>query len=122
APVTVEIAPLAHPHRRHVELVGDDPEVRPEREPDLLGRGQLIRDRVERTVEGDGTLAQCLVEQVLLRVDVGVDRALLYTHRLGQVADRGAVVPLLGEQPRGLARQLVSTCRHATVYTLTIGR
>ena len=47
-----------------------------------------------------------LVEQVLLRLDVRVERALLDAERLGDLADRGAVVALLartGARPGGSA-------------------
>ena len=84
-------------------MLGHDPQVGSEREPDLLRRRQLFGDRVERTVEGRGAVAHRLVEEVLLRLDVGVERALLDAHRLREVADRGAVVALLGEEPSGLA-------------------
>src|SRR5262245_50903178 len=77
-----------------------------QREPDLLGRRQPVRDRVERGVERVGAFPHRRVEQVLLRRDVRVQRALLDAHRLREVADRGAVVALFGEQPRGLSGQL----------------
>ena len=54
-------------------------------------------------MEGDRAVVRDLPEQVGLRVDVGVERALLDAHRLGQVADRRAVVALLGEEPGRLA-------------------
>src|SRR6185437_2134597 len=53
-----------------------------------------------------------LVEQVLLGLDVGVQRALLEAHRLGEITDRGAVVALLGEESRGLPGQLGATRAH----------
>jgi hypothetical protein len=53
-------------------------------------------------VEGLGPLAHRLVEQILLRIDVGVERALLDAQGFGQVADRRPVVALLGEEPRSL--------------------
>src|SRR6266516_3357087 len=59
-----------------------------------------------------GAFGHRLVEQVLLRADVRVERALLHAHRLGEVADRGAVVTLLGEQSRRLAGQFVSARGH----------
>ena len=98
-----EVAPLAHEDRRDVELLGDDAQVTPEREPDLLRRRQLVGNDVERGVERGGALAHRLVEEVLLRRDVRVERALLNAHRLRQVADRGPVVALLGEEPGRLA-------------------
>ncbi len=52
-------------------------------------------------MEGLGTLARDLPEQVGLRLDVRVERALLDAERLGEVADGRAVVALLGEEPGG---------------------
>ena len=66
-------------------------------------------------------LAHRLVEQVLLAVDVGVERALLDADRVGEVADRRAVVALLGEEPGGLARKLLAAA-HGTLRILTIVR
>jgi hypothetical protein len=54
-------------------------------------------------VEGLGALAHGLVEQVLLRVDMGVERALLHAERLGEIADRRPVVAALGEEAGGFA-------------------
>jgi hypothetical protein len=42
------------------------------------------------------------VEKLLLPLDVGVQRALLDAESLGEVADRRAVVPLLGEEAGGM--------------------
>jgi hypothetical protein len=75
-------------------------------EPDLLGRRRLVRDRIEPGVEGACPFRHGFVEQVLLGFDVRVERALLDSHRFGQVADRSAVVALLGEEPSGLPSQL----------------
>jgi hypothetical protein len=77
--------------------------MRAEREPDLLGRRQLVRNGVEACVERSSPVAGHLPEEVGLGIDVGVERALLDTHGLGEVADRGAVVALLGEEPGRLA-------------------
>jgi hypothetical protein len=52
-------------------------------------------------VERLGALAGDLPEQVDLRLDVGVEGALLDAERLGEVADRGAVVALLGKEAGG---------------------
>src|SRR4029450_2181252 len=93
----------------------------PQREPDLLGRRQLLRDRIERGVERVSALTHRLVEQVLLRRDVRVERPLLHAHRLREVADRGAVIALLGEAPRGLPGQLRLAGRDSRI-TLTIVR
>jgi hypothetical protein len=86
--------------------------VQAEREPDLLDRAQLVRDCVEPGVESARSLGHRLVEQVLLRVDVGVQRALLHPQRLRDLADRRAVIALLREEARGLASQLVATGAH----------
>ena len=53
--------------------------------------------------EGGRALACDVPEQIGLRVDVGVQRPLPDAERLGEVADRGAVVALFREQPRRLA-------------------
>ena len=86
--------------------------MRAQREPDLLCRPQLVGDLVERSVEGGCTVPRDLPQEVGLRLDVRVQRALLDAHRFGEIADRGAVVALLGEEPRGLPGELVSTGAH----------
>jgi hypothetical protein len=48
-----------------------------------------------------GALARDIPEEVGLGLDVRVERALLDAERLGEVADGGAVVALLGEEPGG---------------------
>jgi hypothetical protein len=53
--------------------------VRAEREPDALRDLEVVGDLVERSVERLGAVAQRLIEQVLLRLDVRVERALLDT-------------------------------------------
>src|SRR5439155_2991358 len=83
APVALEVAPLLNEDGGDVELLGDDPEVAAQRESDLLRRRQVLGDRVEGFVEGGGALPQGLVEEVLLRGDVGVERALLDAERVG---------------------------------------
>src|SRR5262245_10350022 len=100
--VALEVAPLADEDGRDVELLGYDTQVRAQREPDPLARRQVVGHRVEGGVERLGALAHRLVQQVLLRLDVRVERALLNTQRLREVADRGAVVAALGEEPGGL--------------------
>jgi hypothetical protein len=49
------------------------------------------------------------VQELLLRGGQRVERALLHADRLREVADRGAVVALLGEEAGRLARQLVAS-------------
>jgi hypothetical protein len=72
-----------------------------EGEADALRRRQVLVDRVEGGVERVGPFAHGRVEQVLLRRDVRVERALLHAHRLGQVADgRPVVAPLREEAGR----------------------
>src|SRR5439155_22013927 len=83
----------------------------------LLGRRRVVRNRVERGMEGGGALACDLPEQVGLRLDVVVERALLHAHRGRDVADRGSVVALLGEEARGEASQLVATRHPARTLT-----
>ena len=51
APLPLEIAPLADEDRRHIELLGDDPKMRPQREADLLGGQGILRERVETCME-----------------------------------------------------------------------
>ena len=86
--------------------------MRAQREPDPLRRADVVGHSVERRVEGGRSVPRDVPEQIGLRVDVGVERALLDAHRLGEVADRGAVVTLLREEPGGLARELVSPSAH----------
>jgi hypothetical protein len=52
-------------------------------------------------VECLGSLARDLPQEVDLRLDVRVERALLDAEGLREVADRGAVVALLGKEPGG---------------------
>ena len=47
------------------------------------------------------SFARDLPQQIGLRLDVRVDRTLLHTHRLGEIADRRAVVALLREETGG---------------------
>ena len=75
--------------------------MRAQREADFLDRRRIVRDGVERGVECRGAVASDLPEQVGLRLDVRVERALLDAHRLGEVADRCAVVALLREEAGG---------------------
>jgi hypothetical protein len=72
--------------------------VRAEREPDALRDLEVVGDLVERSVERLGAVAQRLIEQVLLRLDVRVERALLDAERLREITDRRPVVPALCEQ------------------------
>jgi hypothetical protein len=99
-----EIAPLLDEDGGDVQLLGDDVEVRAQRAAELLGRGERFRDGVERGVERRRPVAGDLPEQVLLRLDVRVQRGLLDAERLREVADRRAVVAALGEQPGRGAR------------------
>src|SRR5439155_2213890 len=98
AALAFEVAPLLDEDGGDVELVGDDTKMRAQGEADLLGRRELVRDRVEAGMEGARALAHRLVEQVLLRGDVRVERALLDAERVGDLADRRAVVALLRKQ------------------------
>jgi hypothetical protein len=52
-------------------------------------------------VEGLSALAGHVPQEIGLRVDVCVERALLHAHRVGEIADGRAVVALLGEEPGG---------------------
>src|SRR5215210_3164771 len=104
--IALEVAPLADEDRRDIELLRDDPQVRPERALDPLGGSEIFRHRVECGMERLCPLLHRLVEQILLRVDVGVERTLLDPEGFGEVADRRAVVAALGEEPRRLPRQL----------------
>ena len=111
-PRPLEVAPFLDEDSRDVELLGNDAQVAAKGEPDLLGRRRVVRDRIECGVKGCRALAQRLPEQVLLRGDMGVERALLHAQGLGDVADRRAVIALLREQLRGLARQLATPSTH----------
>jgi hypothetical protein len=75
--------------------------VRAEREPDPCQDRKVVGDLVERGMERPSALMDGPVKQVLLGVDVGVERPLLDAERLREVADRGAVVAPLREEPRG---------------------
>jgi hypothetical protein len=70
-------------------------------------------------MEGAGPFAHRLVEELLLAFDVRVERALLDAERVGEIADRRAVVALLGEEAGGVAGELLATRRGANVRTLT---
>ena len=109
----LEVAPFASEDRRHVELLRDDAEMRPQ----MLSRmrssgGKLLRDRVQPGVKRVGAVTHRPVKKLLLRGRQRVERRLLDTHRLGEVAHRGAVESSLGEQPRRRARQLVPSRAH----------
>src|SRR5581483_7955587 len=104
--LALEVAPLANEHGGDVELLGDDAQVRPQRRPDPVDDGPLLGNPVQAGVERRGALARHLPEEVGLRLDVCVERALLDSERLGQVADRGAVIALLGKESSGGAGQL----------------
>jgi hypothetical protein len=70
-------------------------------------------------VEGARPIAHRLVEELLLALDVGVERSLLYAERVGEVADRRAVVALLCEEAGGVAGKLLATRRSGNLLTLT---
>ena len=72
-------------------------------------------------MEGLRALPHRLVEEVLLALDVGVERALLDADRVGEGADGRAVVALLGEEAGGLAGKLLAAA-HGTLRILTIVR
>ncbi len=97
-PVALEVAPLADEHRGDVELLRHDAKVRAERKPEPLRGREVVRHRIERGVERPRALLHRLVEQVLLGVDVRVERALLDAERFREVADRGAVIAALGKE------------------------
>jgi hypothetical protein len=75
--------------------------VRAQRGADPLEHGAVVGQRIESGMEGLRPLAGHLPEELGLRVDVGVERALLETEGLREVADRRAVVALLREEPGG---------------------
>ena len=106
AALAFEIAPLADEDGRDVELLRDDAEVTAQRRANPLDDRPFVRHLVERRVERLGAFAGDVPEQVRLRLDVRVERALLHAERPGQVADGRAVVALLGEEAGGGAGQL----------------
>jgi ring-1,2-phenylacetyl-CoA epoxidase subunit PaaA len=65
-----------------------------------------------------GSSGSDLPQEVGLRLDVGVERALLDAERLGEVADRGAVVALLGEESGGGAGQLCAAGGDSATLTI----
>src|SRR5262245_57025071 len=109
---TFEVPPLLDEDGGDVELLGHDPEVTAQSKPDLLHRRCVVRNCVEGGVERGSALRERLVEEVLLRGDVRVERALLDAEGLGDVPDRRAVVALLREEPSGLAGQLGAPLAH----------
>jgi len=62
-----------------------------------------------------------LVEELLLALNVRVERAFLHAERIGDVADRGSVVALLGEETGRFLGELLPA-RRANLVTLTIVR
>ena len=112
APLAPEVPPLAHEHGRHVELSRNHRQVRTESESDAFRGRRRRRDGVEGCVERVGALAGDRPEQVLLRRDVVVERRLLHTERVGQVGERRALVPALGEEPGGDPGELLAALRH----------
>jgi hypothetical protein len=101
AALAFEVAPLADEDGRNVELLRDDPQVAAERGPDPLDDRTLVGNLVEGGVERLGAFARDLPEEVGLALDVRVERALLDAERLGEVADRCAVIALLREEAGG---------------------
>jgi hypothetical protein len=73
--------------------------MRPKRCADPLDDRAFVRDRVECAVERRRAFLRHLPEEVGLRLDVRVERALLEPERVGEIADRRPVVALLGEEP-----------------------
>src|SRR5581483_123778 len=71
---SLERAPLAREHGRGVELRRDDPQVAAQREADPLGRGRARGQLVERRVERLRASAGDLPQEILLRLDVVVER------------------------------------------------
>jgi hypothetical protein len=69
-------------------------------------------------VEGARALLHRLREELLLPFDVRVEGAFLDAERVGEIADRGAVVALLGEETRGVSGKLFAA-RGANLGTLT---
>jgi hypothetical protein len=91
-----------------------------ERHADPLDDRPVVGNLVEGRMERLGALARDVPEEVGLRLDVRVERALLDAERLGEVADGGAVIALLGEEPGGGAGQLGAA--GGDTITLTIVR
>ena len=111
--LVLEVSPFLHEDGGDVELLAVYAQVRAQRQPDLLRRPEDVRDRIEAGMERACPFAHRLVEQVLLRVDVRVERALLHSEGLRDFANRCAVVTLLREQPGGLTGQLGTSLGHA---------
>ncbi len=65
-----------------------------------------------------GPLPHGLVQELLLALDVRIERAFLNSQGRREVADRGAVVALLGEEARGVTRELLAA-RGANLPSLT---
>src|SRR5207302_5827267 len=103
APLAVEVAPLSHEDGRDIELLGNDAKMGTQRGLDPIHDRSLVRNRVERRVERGRAFARDLPEQVGLRLDVCVERALLDSEGLREITDRGAVIALLREETGGSA-------------------
>ena len=58
---------------------------------------------IEPVVKGVRALAHRLVEKLLLAADVRVERALLDSERLREIAHGGPVIALLCKEPGGVA-------------------
>jgi hypothetical protein len=120
ATLALEISPLADEDGGDVELLRDDAEMAAERRADPLDDRPVVGNLVEGRVKRLGALARDVPEEVGLRLDVRVERALLDAERLGEIADGRAVVALLGEEPGGGAGQLGAA--GGDTITLTIVR
>jgi hypothetical protein len=81
--------------------LGDDTEMPAKCSADALYDRPLVGHVVEREMERLGALARDVPEQVGLRLDVRVERPFLDAERLSEIADRRAVIALLGEEPSG---------------------
>ena len=103
AVLALEVAPLAGEDGRDVELFRHDAQVPAQREPNALAGRRVVGDRVERVVERRSAGAHGRVEQLLLRADERVQRALLHAELLRERVHRRAVEATLGEEPRRCA-------------------
>ena len=114
AVLALEVAPLAGEDGRDVELLRDDAEMAAQREPDALDCRRILRHRVECGVKRARPFPHRLVEELLLRSDQRVERSLLDAERLCERIHRRPVEAALGEQPRGLAAELLPPRSHYT--------
>ena len=109
AMLALEVTPLPGEHRRDVELLGDDAEMTAQRRSHAFDWPRASSGTASRAAWKARAPSRIVcVEELLLRADQRVERPLLNAERLGERVHRRAVETALGEEPRGLAAELVA--------------